>query len=182
MTPLVTTPATPSRRRPKAIGQAGPRWCRAAAVALLFVAAGGAAAVHLGRGGGGLGRRRALIGAVSAAVSAAGATATSEAVPTITPAATRVPPSPELDDTPWLPTPLLTNLELLTLQTHVRGATVYVEWGSGASTSLVAPLAARAFSVDNNREWCDRVAARPDVAWWRALGVLTVECVDTGVA
>lgn len=169
MTPLVATPATPTRRRPQAAtgGHATRPWHRAAAVALLIGAA-VAAGVHLGHGAKGGGRLALLEGGPPT-------------TPVITPAAARVPPSPFHNDTASLPTPLLTTLELLTLQSHVRGAGVYVEWGSGASTSLVAPLAARAFSIDNNREWCDRVAARADVAWWRAQGVLTVECVDTGV-
>ena len=54
---------------------------------------------------------------------------------------------------PSFPEPLLTTLELLTLQTYARRAELYVEWGSGASTSLVAPMARRAVSIDNNKEW-----------------------------
>lgn len=83
--------------------------------------------------------------------------------------------------TPDFPAPHLTTLELLTLQTHVRGSNLYIEWGSGASTSLVAPLAAHAVSIDNNAEWCARVAQRDDVAWWVAHGVLELVCVDTGM-
>ncbi len=49
-----------------------------------------------------------------------------------------------------LPQPLLTKLELLTMQHHTRGKEVYLEWGSGASTLLIAPLATKvAFSVEN---------------------------------
>ena len=82
--------------------------------------------------------------------------------------------------TPSFPIPLLTTLELLTLQTYARNTPLYVEWGSGASTSLVAPMAQRAVSIDNNAEWCAKVEARPDVAWWRAqAGVLRLVCVDT---
>jgi hypothetical protein len=68
---------------------------------------------------------------------------------------------------PAFPEPALTYLDLLVMQYHVRGAGLYFEWGSGGSTSLLAPLARHAWSVDNNKEWCDSVAARPDVAFVR---------------
>lgn len=95
-------------------------------------------------------------------------------------AAARPTPLADASALPSPPVPLLTTLELLTLQTHVRGARLYVEWGSGASTSLVAPLARAAVSIDNNAEWCARVAGRSDVAWWVANGALSLVCVDTG--
>lgn len=44
--------------------------------------------------------------------------------------------------------PLLTPAELFTLQYYARGSS-YVEWGSGASTVLVAPMARRAVSIEN---------------------------------
>jgi hypothetical protein len=78
------------------------------------------------------------------------------------------------------PTILMTNLELLTLQTYVRGVGLYIEWGSGGSTSLVAPLAKMAVSIDNNREWCQKIASRSDVEWWQVNNALKLICVDTG--
>lgn len=89
-------------------------------------------------------------------------------------------PMQDADATPVLPTPLMTYLELLTLQTYVRGVRLYIEWGSGASTSLVAPLAKTAVSIDNNLEWCQKVAARSDTQWWQVNNVLKLVCVDTG--
>lgn len=71
-------------------------------------------------------------------------------------------------------------LDLLILQLHTRGAQLYFEWGSGGSTSWVAPLAQRAWSVDNNKEWCTKVAGRPDIQFWVVNGVLTLVCVEMG--
>jgi hypothetical protein len=69
-----------------------------------------------------------------------------------------------------LPSPALVYIDLLTMQFYARGARRYLEWGSGGSTSLVAPLAQRAWSVDNNKEWCAKAADREDVkfvrGWW----------------
>ena len=64
-------------------------------------------------------------------------------------------------------------LDLLVLQLHTRGAQLYFEWGSGGSTSWVAPLAQHAWSVDNNKEWCDKVAGRPDIQFVRVEAVPT---------
>jgi hypothetical protein len=64
-------------------------------------------------------------------------------------------------------------LDLLVLQLHTRGAQLYFEWGSGGSTSWVAPLAQHAWSVDNNKEWCDKVAGRPDIQFVRVAAVPT---------
>jgi len=52
-----------------------------------------------------------------------------------------------------LRSPLLTPAELLTLQHYARGASAYVEWGSGASTVLAAPMARRAVSIENQVSW-----------------------------
>jgi hypothetical protein len=76
--------------------------------------------------------------------------------------------------------PLLTSAELLTLQHYARGSS-YVEWGSGASTVLAAPLARRAVSIENQKSWCDEMIASLDVDFWIKDGVLTYLCVDTGV-
>ncbi len=64
-------------------------------------------------------------------------------------------------------------LDLLVLQLHTRAAQLYFEWGSGGSTSWVAPLAQHAWSVDNNKEWCDKVAGRPDIQFVRVEAVPT---------
>jgi hypothetical protein len=57
----------------------------------------------------------------------------------------------------------LTELELLTLQHYVRLVDTYLEWGSGASTELVAPLARRAFSIESSQAWCEAMVAKPAV-------------------
>jgi hypothetical protein len=71
-----------------------------------------------------------------------------------------------------LPTPALAFIDLLTMQFYTRGARRYLEWGSGGSTSLVAPLAQRAWSVDNNKEWCAKTADREDVKFVRGWAVV----------
>jgi len=75
--------------------------------------------------------------------------------------------------------PLLTAAELLTLQYYARDS-MYVEWGSGASTTLVAPLAHQAVSIENQKAWCDEMLASADVDFWIQNNVLTYVCVDTG--
>ncbi len=75
-----------------------------------------------------------------------------------------------------LPSPALAFIDLLTMQFYTRGARRYLEWGSGGSTSLVAPLAQRAWSVDNNKEWCAKTADREDVKFVRGWAVVTVVC------
>ena len=78
-------------------------------------------------------------------------------------------------------TPLLSAAELATLQYYVRGKDTYMEWGSGASTVMVAPLAGRgAWSVENQASWCVTMLERADVAFWGANGLLRYECVDIG--
>jgi hypothetical protein len=61
------------------------------------------------------------------------------------------------------PRPKLSELELLTLQHYVRLVETYLEWGSGASTELVAPLARRAFSIESSQAWCEAMVAKPAV-------------------
>jgi hypothetical protein len=78
-----------------------------------------------------------------------------------------------------LPSPALAFIDLLTMQFYTRGARRYLEWGSGGSTSLVAPLAQRAWSVDNNKEWCAKTADREDVKFvrgWLGSGMLCRAC------
>ena len=87
---------------------------------------------------------------------------------------------PDAEFPPAVPrSPLLSTAELLTLQHYARGSS-YVEWGSGASTLLAAPMARRAVSIENQRAWCDDMLASSDVDFWIENGVLTYLCVDTG--
>ena len=79
-----------------------------------------------------------------------------------------------------LPKPAMSAHEFLTAQYYVRGRRTYLEWGSGASTVLLAPLARRAVSVENQASWCAQMNARHDVRFWKVNGVLTFQCVDTG--
>ena len=76
--------------------------------------------------------------------------------------------------------PVMTEAEALTLQWYASQAATYVEYGSGASTVLAAPLAGRALSIDNSAPWCEEMQARMDVAFWIAQGKLQYECVDVG--
>lgn len=75
--------------------------------------------------------------------------------------------------------PLLTTAELLTLQYYARNS-MYVEWGSGASTTVAAPMARRAVSIENQKAWCDEMLASADVDFWINSDILTYICVDTG--
>jgi len=52
--------------------------------------------------------------------------------------------------------PVMTPGEVLTLQWYASQGRTYVEYGSGASTMWVAPLAARALSIENQAQWCER--------------------------
>ena len=79
-----------------------------------------------------------------------------------------------------LPKPAMSAHEFLTAQYYVRGRRTYLEWGSGASTVLLAPLARRAVSAENQAAWCAQMNARHDVQFWKDNGVLTFQCVDTG--
>ena len=76
--------------------------------------------------------------------------------------------------------PVMTEAEALTLQWYASQAATYVEYGSGASTVLAAPLAGRALSIDNSVPWCKEMKARMDVAFWVAQGKLQYVCVDVG--
>ena len=77
--------------------------------------------------------------------------------------------------------PVLTANELLTLQFYARHTEVYLEWGSGASTLLVAPLAQSAFSIENHQPWCQKMLHNlSSVGFWTLNSVLTYKCVDTG--
>jgi hypothetical protein len=146
---------------------------RALALALAVAAACLLLAAHA-RGGGAPGVPVALARLRGGALAAPEAAPARRALP-----AAR--PTPFPDAAPVsLPQPLLTTLELLVLMHHVRGAAQYVEWGSGASTSLVAPLARRALSLENGVAWCAELRARADVRFWEANGGLKVVCVDTG--
>ena len=76
--------------------------------------------------------------------------------------------------------PVMTPGEVLTLQWYASQGRTYVEYGSGASTMWVAPLAARALSIENQAQWCESMLARTDVSFWRAQGKLQYECINTG--
>ena len=77
-------------------------------------------------------------------------------------------------------TPVMTVREFLTAQYYVRGRATYVEWGSGASTLLLAPLARVAVSIENKQNWCAKMKSRVDIQFWQRNGGLTYKCVDTG--
>ena len=78
--------------------------------------------------------------------------------------------------------PVLTANELLTLQFYARHTEVYLEWGSGASTLLVALMARSAFSIENHQPWCQKMLRNlSSVSFWTLNSVLTYKCVDTGL-
>lgn len=76
--------------------------------------------------------------------------------------------------------PAMTPGEALTLAWYASQASVYVEYGSGASTVQAAPLARKALSIENSMPWCRDMMARVDMKFWIAQGKLRYECVDVG--
>jgi len=44
---------------------------------------------------------------------------------------------------------------------HVVGSETYFEWGAGASTENIAPLAERAYTAEHYQPWCACLRARP---------------------
>lgn len=79
-----------------------------------------------------------------------------------------------------MPQPLLTEAELLFLQFASKSSRHYLEWGSGASTILVAPFSRNAFSIENHQEWCDQMLRNKFVSFWIQTRLLQYYCVDTG--
>jgi hypothetical protein len=76
--------------------------------------------------------------------------------------------------------PVMKPAEAFTLQWYASQACTYVEFGTGASTILAAPLANTAMSIENHKPFCEEMQARTDVSFWMAQGKLQYECADTG--
>lgn len=51
--------------------------------------------------------------------------------------------------------------QTLAIAEHALGAETYFEWGAGASTELLAPLAARSYTAEHYGPWCNCLRTRP---------------------
>jgi hypothetical protein len=74
----------------------------------------------------------------------------------------------------------LTENELFVLQKFALRSKTYFEWGSGGSTLLVAVLANRAYSVENDLKFYSDMASRDSLQLWIEAGVLNYRHVDLG--
>lgn len=77
--------------------------------------------------------------------------------------------------------PMMASAEFRHLATVLREQKPerYLEIGSGHSTSLYPPMAARSWVVDNYQPWCDVVQERPVVRCLRDKGVLQYNCLSS---
>lgn len=74
----------------------------------------------------------------------------------------------------------LTENELFVLQKFAKRSKTYFEWGSGGSTLLVAVLANRAYSVENDFKFYSDMISKESLRLWIEAGVLDYRHIDLG--